>query len=146
MERVKIEVNNPLSQIRTEDERFCSCLFFAYSGRYKMRRGMTPYRYCKNLVYRNKEVPPMICSYTEKYLNSLYNRTLLRFAVNRKLRLSPETRKALIQDIIRYFKKVEEYYMKKGKSEKEEEGSEEVEEEGSEEAEEGESEEAEEKE
>jgi hypothetical protein len=114
MQRKKIEVDKPIKDLETKEERFCSCVFLANADRYRIRPGMSKFEYCKNLFYpRNAKLPPMMCWYTEEYLNSLYDKVLLKFAINRRIKISPETKRLLIQDIIRFFRIVEEHYRNK---------------------------------
>jgi hypothetical protein len=114
MQRKKIEVDKPIKDLETKEQRFCSCVFLANADRYRIRPGMSKFEYCKNLFYpRNAKLPPMMCWYTEEYLNSLYDKVLLKFAINRRIKISPETKRLLIQDIIRFFRIVEEHYRNK---------------------------------
>lgn len=135
----EVTLEKPVKEFTTNDEKYCSCIFFTNAGRpprpvaYMMRNArMRRRRFnivsaCKSYAYRGDPNPPVSirCVYTEDFLSSLSTLTLLFFIVKKRIKISEETKRMLVREILDYFRRVQEF-IEKIRGEKEEEAEKEL--------------------
>jgi len=130
----EVRLDKPTREFTTNDEKYCSCIFFTNAGRpprpvaYMMRNArMRRRRFnisaaCKSYSYRGDPNPPVSvrCIYSEEFLNSLSTLTLIFFIIKKRIRISEETKRMLVKEILDYFRRVQEFIQKmRGENEEE---------------------------
>jgi hypothetical protein len=131
----EVNLDRPVREFTTNDEKYCSCIFFTNAGKpprsvaYMLRRKsrfgkkFSIASACKSYSYRGDPNPPVSvrCIYSEGFLNSLSTFTLIYFIIKKKIKISEETKRMLVKEILEYFKRLQEYIQKMRREKEEEE-------------------------
>lgn len=120
-----VTLDRPVREFTTEDEKYCSCVFFTNAGRpprdvaamkrkaLRFRRSFNVVKACKYSVFKNSNFPVSFrCIYTEDFLKSLSPLTLMYFIIKKKVKVSEETKNMIVKEIIDYFGRVQEFIEK----------------------------------